>query len=238
MRRALVLSSVLIAASVQAGAPPREPTVDLNREAAQPRPGQITPGAARPPAGLPTPPAAAGADRAPTDAAQAAPHVFRERTAAQELAVLRASIRDEGVSAKVEASSGDGPAQWRADGGEWADTGTGTSRAGVLEVRTGLFRAVTFAVGDRAKVTVMRASRVVLKQVRVGEDKPNEPAPRRLVVEVKRGRVAVDPGPAPAGGAPEQVTITTPDWMAVTPDRLEVTHDPGRGTTTRYLPAR
>lgn len=163
-----------------------------------------------------------------------APHIFTAGATPNEtLQSLRAMVRDEPVRAGVQSVSGG--AEWRAGQGAWSALAPGGTIDGVLEVRTGMGASATLSIDDGARVTIDRLSGVTIKRLRVGDDALGRPAPRRLVVDVARGRVVVDPISGP-GGARRLVTITTPDGLLVVSEATEVTVDAGKPATHRAVP--
>ncbi len=135
------------------------------------------------------------------------------------------------MSARVEALLGSpGEAEWRvaADGG-WTPLSAGQSAEGVIEVRTGLWGGGRIVLSDGTTLDALRLSRATIRTLRVGDDAPNDPAARRVVVNLRRGKIVV----RPAQGT--RVTIVTPDWIVAAEEPTEVTHDAQRRTAYRVV---
>lgn len=181
-----------------------------------------------------------------------APHVLASEDVERPLRELRAQMHDEPVGARVDALLGGGTgtvageAEWRAieAGGEageagaahgaWSTLSPGMSAQGVLEVRTGLFGGARLTLQDGGVLELHRLTRATIRTVRVGDDAPGDPAARRIVVNMARGKiVAIPAANSTSGGG--RITIVTPDWIVAASEPTEVTHDAQRRTTYRVV---
>lgn len=134
------------------------------------------------------------------------------------------TAKGDGIAIRVAELTGTpGMVQWLRDGGnDWQIPELNEAGNGKYTIRTGPDAGAVVAINETTKLRVGRLSRAEVRAMSAD----GTGGPRRLVVALTRGRVAVIPAPGTA------VNVYTPQSLVVVREPTEVIHDTASGTRT------